>query len=113
MHADSVKLLWDARSAADRVARFVSGKSFEDYRSDEMLRSAVERQLEIVGEALGRLRRIDGETAASLPEIGRVIAFRNVLVHGYATIDDKIVWGVLEADLDNLRTRLQSLIDSA
>jgi len=113
MHADSLKLLWDARHAADRVARFISGKSFADYRSDDMLRSAVERQLEIIGEALGRLRRIDGETAATIPEIARVIAFRNVLVHGYATIDDKIVWGVLETSLGKLHARLQAVIESA
>lgn len=56
MHADARKLLWDARHAAERVARFTLGKSFADYQADEFLRSAVERQLEIIGEALNQLR---------------------------------------------------------
>jgi len=57
MHADAGKFLWDARSAAERVIRFTSGKSFGDYERDELLRSGVERQLEIVGEALTQLRK--------------------------------------------------------
>lgn len=52
MHADAGKLLWDARQAGERIARFTRGKTFDDYLADELLRSAVERQLEIVGEAL-------------------------------------------------------------
>jgi len=52
MHADARNLLWDARQAAERVVRFTHGKTFGDYQTDELLRSAVERQLEIVGEGL-------------------------------------------------------------
>jgi uncharacterized protein with HEPN domain len=87
MHADTRKLLWDAKQAADRIARFTTGKTFADYEVDEYLRSAVERQFEIVGEALGHLGRIDSATAATIPELRRIVAFRNVLIHGYATVD--------------------------
>jgi uncharacterized protein with HEPN domain len=58
MHADARKLLWDAGQAAARVARFTAGKNYADYETDEYLRSAVERQFEIVGEVLSQLRRI-------------------------------------------------------
>lgn len=78
MHADAEKLLWDARLAADRVARFIAGKTFGDYLQDEMLRSAVERQLEIVGEALNQLNRVDAATAAGIEALPRVVAFRNI-----------------------------------
>jgi len=59
--------LWEAREAADHVASFVAGRSLDDYRSDVMLRSAVERQFEIVGEALGQLCRLnpDGRVRSS------------------------------------------------
>jgi uncharacterized protein with HEPN domain len=52
MARDSKAYLWDARAAADAIAAFVAGRTFEHYKSDLLLRSAVERQFEIVGEAL-------------------------------------------------------------
>jgi uncharacterized protein with HEPN domain len=110
MHADSRKLLWDAQRAAGRVARFTTGKSFADYANDDLLRSAVERQLEIVGEALNRLRHIDPATAATIEDIDRIVGFRNIVVHGYATLDDRIVWGIVESHLQPLRDRIEALI---
>jgi len=110
MHADAQKLLWDARLAADRVARFITGKTFADYSQDEFLRSAVERQFEIVGEAFNQLRRVDPATAATIDELPRIVAFRNILIHGYATVDDKLVWGVIENHLGPLRATLERLL---
>jgi uncharacterized protein with HEPN domain len=110
MHADAKKLLWDAQKAAQRVARFTAGKSFADYERDELLRSAVERQLEIVGEALNRLRRVDPATAATIRDIDRIVGFRNIVIHGYATLDDRIVWGIVESYLPTLGTELDALL---
>jgi uncharacterized protein with HEPN domain len=110
MHADAIKLLWDARRAGERVARFTRGKTFADYRADDLLRSGVERQLAIVGEALSQLRRLDPATAESIAELPRIVGFRNVLVHGYATVDDRIVWGVVEGNLAALLASLDALI---
>ena len=61
------------------------------YHDDLLLRSAVERQFEIIGESLAQLRTVDAETAASVPDSARIVAFRNLLIHGYATVDDRIV----------------------
>lgn len=110
MHADAGKLLWDARQAADRIARFTTGKTFADYEADEYFRSAVERQFEIVGEALSHLGRVDPATAATIPELRRIVAFRNVLIHGYASVDNRLVWGVVDANLADLRTALGRLL---
>jgi uncharacterized protein with HEPN domain len=110
MHADVRKLLWDARQAAERVTRFTLGKTFADYEADEFLRSAVERQLEIVGESLNQLKRVDVATAAMIPDLQRIVGFRNVLVHGYANIDNRIVWGVIENNLMPLLNALESLL---
>lgn len=70
MLADSRKYLWDAQKAASRIKRFTAGRSFDDYLDDDMLRAAVERQFEIIGEALNRLSAKDPDTA------DRVIGFQ-------------------------------------
>lgn len=112
MHPDAGKLLWDAQQAVERVARFTAGKTFVEYEVDEYFRSAVERQFEIIGEALNQLSRLDAVTAATIAELPRIVAFRNVLIHGYASVDDRIVWGVIEASLPSLRAALGSLLAS-
>ena len=110
MHPDSGKLLWDAQQAAKRVARFAAGKSFAEYCADDYLRSAVERQFEIIGEALNQLSRLDAATAATIEDLPRIVAFRNVLIHGYASVDNRIVWGVVEGSLDSLLAALDRLL---
>lgn len=64
----------------------------------------------IIGEALSGLAKNDPVVAAAIPDHGKVIAFRNILIHGYATVDDRIVWGVIENHLASLRTAIQQLI---
>lgn len=109
----AAKYLWDARRAAERIVRFTAGRGYNDYLADEMLRSAVERQFEIVGEALAGLRRVAPDTAAGIPDLDRIVAFRNVLIHGYATVDDRLVWGVVEGDLSRLLAMLVNLLRKA
>ena len=110
MHPDAGKLLWDAQQAAERVARFTANKSLAEYEADDLLRSAVERQFEIVGEALNQLSRVDATVATTIEVLPRIVAFRNVLVHGYASVDNRIVWGVIEASLPSLRAAINQLL---
>src|SRR5690242_15219524 len=110
MQPDARKYLWDALQAANRIKAFTQGKVFDSYQADELLRSAVERQFEIIGEALSQLRRVDPAAAAEIPELQRIVAFRNILIHGYASVDDKLVWGVVESKLAALVRALDELI---
>lgn len=110
---EAAKYLWDAQRAAERIARFAAGRSFDDYLADEMLRAAVERQFEIIGEAFVGLRRVDPALAAGISDLPRIIAFRNVLIHAYATVDAKLVWGVVENDLPRLQTAITQLLGTA
>ena len=88
MRPESRKYLWDVSQAVDRITRFVAGKTFQAYQADDLLRSAVERQFEIIGESLAQLRTVDAETASSVPESARIVGFWNLLIHGYATFDE-------------------------
>jgi uncharacterized protein with HEPN domain len=75
-----------------------------------MLRSAVERQFTVLGEARSRLARDFPSVAALIPDRARIIAFRNILVHGYASVDDRIVWGVIENHLNPLRAAVSKAL---
>ncbi len=94
MPRDPRAYLWHARRAAALVVEFVADRSWADYEADPLLRSAVERQFEIVGEALGQLGRAAPDLAAQVPDLPRIVAFRHLLTHGYAAIDDRLVWEV-------------------
>ena len=110
MKRDPKALLWDAREAAEIIAVITAGKALADLEQDIVLRSAVERQFEIVGEALSQLARVDAALAAKVPDIGEIIAFRNVLIHGYAQIALARVWRAVEEDLPQLRAALDELL---
>lgn len=92
------------------IARFTAGKNFDDFASDAMLRAAVEREFEIIGEAIARLARIDEPLAARISDRRRIVAFRNILIHGYADVDHRVVWSVVETDLPILRREIDALI---
>lgn len=104
------KYLFDILEACEQLQRFTAGKTFEGYLADAMLRSAVERQFEIVGEALARALRLEPGLSAQISETARIIAFRNRLIHGYASVSSEVVWGVLEANLPGLHQEVAALL---
>ena len=110
MDPDARKYLRDIGQAIKHIEEFTNGRSFADYESNVMLRSAVERQFMIVGEAMGLLARTDREAAASITGSRRIIDFRNLLVHGYASIDDRLVWGTVEDRVPTLRREVEALL---
>jgi uncharacterized protein with HEPN domain len=75
-------------------------------------RSAVERQFEIIGEALDQLSAVDAELAAQLPDLGRIVAFRNIPIQGNATVDDALVWQVLTDRLPGPADVLRLLLEA-
>jgi uncharacterized protein with HEPN domain len=110
MRVEAKKYLFDVREAGGLILQFVQDRSFEDYARDPLLRSAVERQFEIMGEALNKLSQIDPGTAVRIAEYRRIIGFRNVLIHGYDTVQDEIVWGIVEGKLPSLLTTVNELL---
>ena len=113
MRLESRKYLDDMQRAANVLREFTAGRSFDQYRNDAMLRAAVERQFEIVGEAMARLARVDEAVAARISGYRRIIAFRNVLIHGYADVDDRLVWDVVETSLPTLVEEINTLANEA
>ena len=111
MRLEARKYLYDIQQAAGLLDEFVTGKTFDDYQHDAMLRAAVEREFEIIGEAMTQLARVDEAVAARISQYKRIIAFRNVLIHEYADVDDRLVWGVVETNLPTLVCEIEALLE--
>ena len=79
MRREARKYLYDIQRAAGLLREFVGGKTFADYEGDAMLRSAVERQFEVIGEAMTRLARTDEPLADRISHYRRIVAFSNLL----------------------------------
>jgi len=90
---------------------FIKGKSLDDYVADPLLRSAVERQFEIIGEALNQMLKLEPKMASNITDHKRIIAFRNRLIHGYADIAHDLVWGVLETSLPQLHREVGEIFE--
>jgi len=89
--------------AALGISSFIGGLNANSYASDLLRKSAVERQLMIIGEALTNLRRIGPATADRIPDLARIIGMRNVLAHGYAVVVDEVVWQAASMRVPALR----------
>ncbi len=107
----SKKYLSDILMAIELIEEFTEGiEDFGSYDSDRKTQSAVERQLAIIGEALNQFRKI--EPGIPFENDKHIIAFRNRLVHSYDTLDNSIVWAIMERYLKPLKLETIKLINS-
>lgn len=113
MQPKSPKLLEDVRRASTYIMDKTRGKTLDEYIEDDLLRPAVERHFEIIGEALSRLGRHEPALLKDIPDHTQIIAFRNVLVHGYDAIDHHRVWDAIEHSLPTLLRQVQALLERA
>lgn len=111
MQRDPRAFLWDVREAARAIQTFTADMDAAAYAANEMAQSAVERKFEIIGEALNHLAKLDPALAARIPDLPQIVAFRNQLIHGYATVNVTTVWNVVQDALPTLRGAVQGLLD--
>jgi uncharacterized protein with HEPN domain len=104
------KRLVDALQATQTATDFCHGKNLEQYRKDNLLRSGVERQLEILGEALNRALTEEPGLETKIPEARRIVGIRNRIIHGYDSVDDEILWEVVTTKLKPLAALLTELV---
>jgi uncharacterized protein with HEPN domain len=108
MRHNPQKLYEDILRAIDEIQSFCRGKSFVDFKADRGLQLVVERELEIIGEALVRLRRDHPSLADNIADIDKIIGLRNMLAHGYDVLEYEILWDVVENKLQNLKRDIQA-----
>ena len=103
-------LLRDMLDHARRAGDAVAGRRRSDLDTDPVLAAALERFIEVIGEAASKISTATQESAEEIPW-RQIIGMRNRLVHGYAAVDHDIVWDVASADIPALIASLERLLD--
>ena len=111
MQRDPRAFLWDVRESALAIQSFTKGMDAVAYEANQMAQAAVERKFEIIGEALNQLSKLDAAMAARIPDLAQIVAFRNQLIHGYATVNVGTVWNINQTALPKLLDAVQVLLD--
>jgi uncharacterized protein with HEPN domain len=106
-----IKLFTDIITAISLIQEFLGPINlFEDYSVDLKTKSAIERQLGIIGEAVKKIKDIDPNEPVTAHS--DIIGLRNIIIHGYDTVDDNIVWSVIKEDLDVLKNEVLEKLQS-
>ena len=106
------KYLYDIKQAIDSINEYLGdNRDFFKYQENKQLRRAVERELEIIGEAVNKALLIEPELASSIQDARRIVDLRNYVIHGYDKIDDVIIWGVISKNLPLLKNQIEQLLE--
>jgi len=111
MDSDLKAWLFDINSAIEEIeSYFPEGqKKFSEYSKDLKTKRAVERNLEIIGEAVRRL--LDHDHSIALSNSRKIIDTRNRIAHGYDTVSDDVIWGIIINHLPKLKSEVERLLD--
>jgi len=109
MKLEIKKLLYDIKESIESIENYLGGKrDFNLYMANKMLRRAVEREFEIIGEAMNRIEKIDSSINISSKK--QIVSMRNRVIHGYDKIDNEIVWGTIVRHLPKLKEEIERLL---
>lgn len=103
-------LLWlsDIKRSIVEIYQFLpEERTFEAFQKDLKTRKAVERNLEIIGEALNRIVKVNPEI--KITNTRRIINTRNRIIHGYDTVSEDIIWAIVVEELPKLEKEIDSL----
>lgn len=104
------KYLFDVQQSIDSIYEYLGDKrDFFEYERNKQLRRAVERELEIIGEAVNHLLALD--ESIEIDNARRIVDLRNFVIHGYDKVDNVIIWGVISRDLPKLKQQVDKLMD--
>lgn len=103
--------LADIVESCDAIMSAVEGVGVEAYRHNRLIRSAVEREFTIIGEAVLVLSRTSPDIFARISQARRIVDFRNQLTHEYPNVNDALVWGIADRDVPVLRRECQALLE--
>jgi len=109
MQRDILKLLYDIKESIDSINEYLGdNRDFIKYKENKLLRRGIERELEIIGEAINRILKINQNI--EIADSRRIVDLRNWVIHGYDKVDDVIIWGIILRDVPKLKEQVEILI---
>jgi len=109
MDLEIKKYLFDILESINSIEKYLSDKrDFKQYAADKMLRRAIEREFEIIGEAMSRIEKHD--STLNITSKRQIIDMRNRVIHGYDKTDNEIIWGTIVRHLPTLKIEIQNLL---
>ncbi len=111
MNEKVLKCLYDIKMAIDEINLFfeTGPKDIEDYKKNFLFKRAIERNLEIIGEAINRILKVDPDFP--IDNARKIIGLRNQIIHGYDSVSDENIWGIITVHLPKLETEIERLIE--
>jgi uncharacterized protein with HEPN domain len=111
MTEKQLKLLYDIKLAIEEIESYfeIESRTFDNYKQNSLLKRAIERNLEIIGEAINRILKEDPYFALS--DAKRIVGLRNQIIHGYDSISDENIWGIIINYLPNLKSEVNNMIN--
>ncbi len=107
-----LKWLYDIQQALNEIDSYFDNTiTFKVYKNHIMLKRAVERDLEIIGEAINRIIKTDDSFKNKITDAVEIVGFRNQVIHGYDTVSDEIIWSILKDHLPLLKKEINLLIN--
>jgi len=113
MPRDERAYLSDILEACEAIRTAVRDLELPAYQSTRLIRSSVEREFIIIGEAVAALARVAPASYAAITRARRIVDFRNQLTHAYPTVDDALVWAIIETDVPVLQRECAELMKRA
>jgi len=112
MERDAKTYFYDIRQSCRLIRDFTQDVEFQTYTTDWLIKSAVERQFIIIVEVINRLKQTDETAYRKISQAGKIVGFRNILVHGYEAISDQLVWEVVQIYLKELEELCEQEINA-
>lgn len=112
MPRDARAYLFDMIEACDAITSAICNLDLSGYQANRLVRSSVEREFIIIGEAVAAISRMAPEVFSDITHGRRIVDFRNQLTHEYPTVDDALVWAIANHDVEALRSQCDTLLRS-
>jgi uncharacterized protein with HEPN domain len=110
MKREVKKYLFDIKIAVESIFDYLGEtRSFTEYQNNKLLRRGIEREIEIIGEAMNRIVKIAPEI--QIENAREIIDTRNWVIHGYDKVDDVVIWGIISIHLPRLKKEIDGLLE--